>query len=73
MNIQLGPKSGTRAWIKGSVDAMIILRLYGLEVPINFTRPDVEYLEDTMPRFPRFHDRYYDEGGTHWPFRGVWA
>lgn len=72
--VQLGPISGTDVWKKGSVDAMIITRMYGIEVPHDWVMPPVTYLSDTMPRFPRSHEGYYVEGGgSHWPFRAVFG
>jgi hypothetical protein len=43
-----------------------------LEFGGDFTFPhSVQFLPDTKPKFPRSHDRYYAEGGTHWPDRWV--
>lgn len=71
LRVQLGPTSGTDAWKKASVDATILVSIYGLEVPYDFKMPVVQYLPDTMSKYPRAHDRYYVDGGQHWPFRGI--
>jgi len=56
-------------WDRFSAMADAITRRNGLEVPFNFEVPQCTELPDTMPRFPRSHDRYYTDGGTHWPNR----
>lgn len=60
-NIQLGPATGTDAWIRGSIDAMVLMRTYGLEVPINWEMPpDIAYLPPHLTFEPK------------WPHRAIW-
>lgn len=47
-----------------------LARLKTLEFDQDFEMPDsAEFSASTMPRFPRSHDRFFSEGGTHAPDR----
>lgn len=56
---------------KGSALADYLTIRYGLEVPIGYELPEAKFLPSTMPRYPRAHDRFYADGGSHWPDRWV--
>jgi hypothetical protein len=58
VKVQLGPRSGSSAWIRGSVDAWVVMRSYGLEAPIGWEFPtDIRYLD----------------AANGWPFRAIWG
>lgn len=58
-------------WSRAEALTDYVLRSAGSLEAVDFTVPELRFAADTMPRFPRSHDKYFSEGGTHAPDRWI--